>query len=158
MGLTHVWFFLALIGIRSPDTKKHHQGGQAAAVAGYAGPGFHTWPQATSLKTRIRIRFFASGPLLKKRSAPRPGSATHGYRNPDTKQRTGGKAATVAGDAGPGFHNWPPGHIPQDTDPNPLLRSRAPAQKTFGATTGVSDPRLQKTESKTTTQAAKPPL
>ena len=29
--------------------------------------------------------------------------------------------------------------------PNPLLRSRSTAQKTFGAATGVSDPRLQKT-------------
>ena len=60
----------------------------------------------------------------------------------------GGKAATVAGYAGPGFHTWPPGHIPQDTDPNPLLRSRPLAKKTFGeafgAATGVSDPRLQK--------------
>jgi hypothetical protein len=27
---------------------------------------------------------------------------------------TGGHAATVAGYAGPGFHNWPSGHIPQD--------------------------------------------
>ena len=26
----------------------------------------------------------------------------------------GGDAATVAGVAGPGFHNWPSGHIPQD--------------------------------------------
>ncbi len=60
----------------------------------------------------------------------------------------GGDAATVAGYAGPGFHNWPSGHIPQDTAPNPLLRIRSPATKTFGeafgAATGVSDPRLQK--------------
>ena len=47
--------------------------------------------KATSLKTRIRIRFSAAGPrpLLKnrseRRSAPPPGSATHGYRNPHTK-------------------------------------------------------------------------
>ena len=44
-------------------------------------------PQATSLKRRRRNHFFAAGPRLKKRSAPRPGSATHGYRNPNTKQR-----------------------------------------------------------------------
>ena len=43
-----------------------------------------------------------------------------------------------------GFHTWPPSHIPQDTAPNPLLRIRSPAKKTFGAATGVSDPRLQK--------------
>ena len=62
----------------------------------------------------------------------------------------GGQAAAVAGYAGPGFHNWPPGHIPQNTDPNPLLRIRSPAKKAFGeafgAATGVSDPRLQKTQ------------
>ena len=54
----------------------------------------------------------------------------------------------LAGYAGPGFHNWLSGHIPQDTAPKPLLRIRPPAKKTFGeafgAATGVSDPRLQK--------------
>ena len=54
----------------------------------------------------------------------------------------------LAGYAGPGFHNWPSGHIPQDTASNPLLRIRPHAKKTFGkafgAATGVSDPRLQK--------------
>jgi hypothetical protein len=56
------------------------------------------------------------------------------------------------------------GHIPQNTDPNPLLRSRASASaqksfgETFGAATGVSDPRLQKSAYETTSQAAKPPL
>jgi hypothetical protein len=53
---------------------------------------------------------------------------------------------------GPGFHTWPSGHIPQNTAPNPLLRIRSHAKKTFGETfgetfgaaTGVSDPRLQK--------------
>ena len=58
----------------------------------------------------------------------------------------GGKAATVAGDDGPGFHNWPPSHIPQNTAPKPLLRIRPTAKntfgETFGAATGVSDPRL----------------
>ena len=56
---------------------------------------------------------------------------------------------SLAGSAGPGFHNWPSDHIPQDTAPNPLLRIRSHAQQTFGETfgaaTGVSDPRLQKT-------------
>ena len=55
---------------------------------------------------------------------------------------------SLAGYAGPGFHNWPQSHIPQDTAPNSLLRSRPHAKKTFGeafgAATGVSDPRLQK--------------
>ena len=56
-----------------------------------------------------------------------------------------------AGYAGPGFHTWPSGHVLQDTDPNPLLRSRSPTKKSFGeafgAATGVSDPRLQKRRS-----------
>ena len=46
----------------------------------------------------------------------------------------------LAGYAGPGFHTWPSGHIPQDTAPNPLFRIRPPGKKTFGAATGVSEP------------------
>jgi hypothetical protein len=69
-------------------------------------------------------------------------------KDPNTKQLRRRDAATVAGYVGPGLHNWPSGHIPQDTAPNPLLRSRPHAKKTFGeafgAATGVSDPRLQK--------------
>jgi hypothetical protein len=42
----------------------------------------------------------------------------------------------LAGYAGPGFHTWPSGHIPQDTDPNPRPRIRSPTQKTFGETFG----------------------
>jgi hypothetical protein len=71
------------------------------------------------------------------------------FKDTDTKRLPGGQTATVAGYAGPGFHTWPPGHTPQNRDPNPLLRNRSTAQKsfgeTFGAATGVSDPRLQKT-------------
>ena len=48
----------------------------------------------------------------------------------------GGDAATVAGHVGPGFHNWPPGHIPQAKDTPPLPRIRSPTQKTFGETFG----------------------
>ena len=44
----------------------------------------------------------------------------------------GGSAATVAGDVGPGFDHWPPSHILQTLDPQPLLRSRSLAKKTFG--------------------------
>ncbi len=69
-------------------------------------------------------------------------------KEPNPKQLRRRDAATVAGSAGPGFHNWPSGHIPQDPAPNPLFRIRPPAKKTFGegfgAATGVSDPRLQK--------------
>jgi hypothetical protein len=68
----------------------------------------------------------------------------------------------LAGYAGPGFHTWPSGHIPQDPDLKPFRRIRPHVKKTFGeafgAATGVSDPRLQKSGSETTTQAATPPL
>jgi hypothetical protein len=61
----------------------------------------------------------------------------------------GGKAATVAGYAGPGFHTWPSGHIPQDTAPNPFLCIRPHVKKTFGeafgAVTGVSEPSYRRT-------------
>ena len=67
--------------------------------------------------------------------------------DPNTKQRRRrpSRHATVAGYGGPGFHNWPLGHIPQNTYSKPLQRNQSPAKKTFGAATGVSDPRLQKT-------------
>ena len=69
-------------------------------------------------------------------------------KEPDPKPLRRRGAAAVAGSAGPGFHNWPSGHIPQDTAPKPLLRIRSHAKKTFGeafgAATGVSDPRRQK--------------
>jgi len=70
-------------------------------------------------RQRLRIRLFASGHLPKRRSerrsARRPGSATHGYRRTGSEtDGAGGRAATVAGYAGPGFHTWPLGHIPQD--------------------------------------------
>ncbi len=35
----------------------------------------------------------------------------------------------LAGYAGPGFHTWPSGHIPQDTASKPLFRIRPPAKK-----------------------------
>ena len=115
-----------LIRIRSAASSKKsfRETFGAAAVAGYAGPGFHTWPsghilqntapnplprirspakksfgetfgaatgvsdprlqkmqapvstlgpQATSIKTRLRIRFDAAGRLLKNRSSPHEG-------------------------------------------------------------------------------------
>ena len=124
-------------------------------------------PQATSLKTMapkplLRIRSYA-----KKTFGEAFGAAT-GVSDPRLQKiriqnnNPGGKAATVAGYAGPGFHTWPPGHIPQDTDPNPLLRSRPLAKKTFGeafgAATGVSDPRLQKILIQNRCAGGTPPL
>ena len=106
-------------------------------------------------------------PLLKKSFGETFG-ATTGVSDPRLQKiqtqnnGTGGEAAAVAGDVGPGFHIWPSGHIPQDTAPKPLLRIRSHAKKTFGeafgAATGVSDPSYRKSESETTIQAAKPPL
>ena len=42
----------------------------------------------------------------------------------NASEHPGSADVTVAGDVGPGFHTWPPSHIPQDTDTNPLPRSR----------------------------------
>ena len=133
----------------------------AATVAGYVGPGFHTWPpghipQNTDPKPLPRIRASATA----QRSFGDTFGAATGVSDPRLQQirirnhHAGGNAATVAGYVGPGFHNWPPGHIPQDTDTKPLLRIRpaVSAQNTFGeafgAATGVSDPRLQKTQTR----------
>ena len=94
----------------------------------------------------------------------------HPGKRQTQNHHAGGPAAPVAGYAGPGFHTWPSGHIPQDTAPKPLLRIRSPAKKTFGETfgkafgkafgaaTGVSDPRLQKIRIRNNHAAAKPPL
>ena len=98
----------------------------------------------------------APKPLLRSRSTAKKtfGAATgvsdpRLQKTPIRNNGAGGDAATVAGVAGPGFHTWPSCHIPQDTAPKPLLRIRPHAKKTFGeafgAATGVSDPRLQKT-------------
>ena len=65
----------------------------------------------------------------------RPQQQKNRIRNDDA----GGSAATVAGDVGPGFHNWPIGHILQDTDSKPLIRPKKAFGETFGATTRVSD-------------------
>ena len=142
-------------------------GGDAATVAGYVGPGFHIWPsghipQDMAPKPMIRIR-----PHAKKTFGEAFGAAT-GVSDPRLQKLrirngcAGGDAATVAGYVGPAFYTWPSGHILQDTAPKPLLRIRPHAKKTFGevfgAATGVSDPRLQKSGSETTAQAAKPPL
>jgi hypothetical protein len=77
--------FGAATGVSDPRRQKiriknNGTGGQAATVAGYDSPGFHTWPSGhippnTYAKPLLRIR---SSPLQKTRSVPRPGSATHG--------------------------------------------------------------------------------
>ena len=67
--------------------------------------------RATSLKTT------APNPLLRSRSHAK---------------KTFGEAfgaATVAGYAGPGFHTWPSGHIPQDNGSETASPHPAPCQK-----------------------------
>jgi hypothetical protein len=100
--------------------------------------------KATSLKTRIRIRFNVSERRLCSKIVRRDVRRRHRGQRPTATEirirnhQTGGQAATVAGYAGPGFHTWPKGHIPQNTDPNPLQRRRASAsaQKSFGKSFG----------------------
>ena len=70
-------------------------------------------------------------------------------KEPNPKQLRRRDAATVAGSAGPGFHNWPSGHIPQDNgsesaSSHPVTCQKKTFGEAFGAATGVSDPRLQK--------------
>ena len=45
---------------------------------------------------------------------------------------------SLVGSAGPGFHTWPSGHIPQDTAAKLLFRIRPPAKKTFGEAFGAA--------------------
>ena len=75
----------------------------------------------------------------------------------------GGKAATVAGYAGPGFHNWPSGHIPQNNGSESASSQPAPCKKDVRPDvrrrdrgqrpTATEDP-----DTKPTAHAAKPPL
>ena len=141
--------FGAATGVSDPRLqniriRNNGAGGEAATVAGVAGPGFHNWPQATSLKTQIRNRLHESGPLLKRRSEkrsvrrsatrsrpffPSPTGRLRGQRPPLQKipirnDDAGGEATTVAGVAGPGFHNWPAGHILREADAKAVIRIR----------------------------------
>ena len=65
-------------------------------------------------------------------------------KNQPRNHKSVGKAATVAGHVGPGFHNWPIGHILQDNDRETADSQPVPRQKTlgetFGAATGVGAP------------------
>ena len=76
-------------------------------LAGYAGPVSTLGPGALTSSSA------STKPLLRIR--------------PHAKKTFG--AATVAGYAGPGFHNWPPGHIPQDNGSETASPHPAPCQK-----------------------------
>ena len=97
-------------------------------------------PQATSLKTLIRNCFFVSGHLLKRRSvrrsAPRPGSATHAYRRSEYETTTRRPSRHCSRVRRPRFPHLAPSHIPQATDPKLLFRTRTPTQNTFGEAFG----------------------
>jgi hypothetical protein len=78
----------------------------------------------------------APNPLLRSRSHAKKtfGAATE-VNDPRLQKiriqnnGTGGHAATVAGYAGPGFHNWPSGHIPQDNGSESASSQPVPCQK-----------------------------
>jgi hypothetical protein len=76
----------------------------------------------------LRIRFFAAGPMPKrrseKRSAPRPGSATPATEDPDPKRRCRRRRRHCSRVRWPRFSHWPPGHFLQDTDTIALIRIR----------------------------------
>ena len=58
-----------------------------------------------------------------------PGRARHYPRAADTNHRPGGQAATVAGYGGPGFHNWPAGHILRDNGSEAASSQPVPCSK-----------------------------
>jgi hypothetical protein len=107
------------------------------------GPGAPTSPSAAleRLLTANRENQTAT-PLIRTRAPAPPqksfgetfGAAT-GVSDPRLQKiqirnhHAGGKAATVAGYAGPGFHNWPPGHIPQDNGSESASPHPVPYQK-----------------------------
>ena len=104
-------------------------------LAGYAGPGFHTWPGSAD----VLVGEYETGDSHpKKKTFGEVFGAATGVSDPRLQKirrrnnGAGGDAAAVAGYAGPGFPTWPSGHIPQDTAPNPLLRIRSHVKKTFG--------------------------
>ena len=82
----------------------------------------------------------APNPLLRIRSTAKKtfgevfGAAT-GVSDPrlqktQTRNRcAGGKAAAVAGYVGPGFHNWPQSHIPQNNGSESASPHPVPCQK-----------------------------
>jgi hypothetical protein len=75
---------------------KNLPGGDAATVAGYAGPGFHIWPlghypQATDPNALIRIR----PPAFAKKSFGETFGAATGVSDPSYRRNLGARATTL---------------------------------------------------------------
>ena len=130
-------------------------------------------PGKTNLRSEgtphsLRVSDIDPGPMPKRRSerrsARRPGSATHGYKRSEYEtDGAGGDAATVAGYAGPGFHNWPSGHIPQDNGSESASSHPVPCPKDVRRGVRRGDRGQRPTapkdpDTKPTAQAATPPL
>ena len=154
--------------LKAPNTKQSSRRGFTRdSVAGYSGGGFHNWPRGDILQTpdtNALIRIRAPG-HAKKTFGEMFGAAT-GVSDPRRQKiriknnGSGGQAATVAGYAGPGFHTWPSGHTPQNTYAKLLPRIRSsPLPKTRSVPRpGSATHGDKRSGSKTTAQAAKPPL
>ena len=105
-------------------------------LAGYVGPGFHTWPSGHISQDTAPNPLLRSRPHAKKTFGEAFGAAT-GVSDPRLQKirirnrGAGGKAATVAGYAGPGFHTWPSGHILQDNNSESASTNPVTSQKTF---------------------------
>ncbi len=121
---------------------------------GYAGPGFHNWPGSADVLVG-EYETASSHPVPCQKDVQRNvrrrdrGQRPTATEDPDTKQRRRRQSRHCSRVRWPRSPHLALGHIPQDTDTKPLLRIRPHAKQTFGETfgaaTGVSDPRLQKT-------------
>ena len=79
-------------------------------LAGYASPGFHTWPGSAD----VLVGEYETGDSHpKKKTFGETFGAATGVSDPRLQKMrirnngAGGEAATVAGYAGPGLHTWP---------------------------------------------------
>jgi hypothetical protein len=165
--------FGAATGVSDPRLQKirirnNYAGGKAATVAGYAGPGFHTWPsghipQANGSETASSHPVPCQKRRSVRRSAPRPGSATPATENPDPKPLRRRQSRHCSRVRRPRFPQLALRPHPSKqwlrnrfsaSGPIPKRRSeRRSAPRPGSATHGY-----RKSEYETSAQAAKPPL